>query len=77
MRADGTGRVSGKRTWPSFRSLAGSAAADRGYIAGIPQTGAPSGKFIGLANGTHPALIAWPESPAPFVESDPTLPGIR
>jgi apolipoprotein N-acyltransferase len=54
-----------------FQMLASFATADKGYTAGIPQTGAPTGKFLGLPNGTHPALIAWPESPAPFDESDP------
>jgi len=41
------------------------------YIAGIPQTGAPLGEIICPPYPTHPDLIAWPESPAPFDESDP------
>jgi apolipoprotein N-acyltransferase len=40
------------------------------YIAGIPQTGAPSGEIVCPPNPTHPDLIAWPESPAPFFEDD-------
>ena len=41
------------------------------YIAGIPQTGAPMGEIICPPYPTHPDLVAWPESPAPFDESDP------
>jgi apolipoprotein N-acyltransferase len=43
----------------------------KGYIGGIPQTGAPTGEINCPPYETHPALIAWPESPAPFDESDP------
>jgi apolipoprotein N-acyltransferase len=43
----------------------------KGYIAGIPQTGAPMGEVSCTPDETHPVLIAWPESPAPFDESDP------
>jgi apolipoprotein N-acyltransferase len=41
------------------------------YIAGIPQTGAPTGEIICPPYPTHPDLVAWPESPAPFDETDP------
>ncbi len=41
------------------------------YIAGIPQTGAPTGEIVCPPHATHPDLVAWPESPAPFFESDP------
>jgi apolipoprotein N-acyltransferase len=41
------------------------------YIVGIPQTGAPTGEIICPPYPTHPDLVAWPESPAPFDESDP------
>jgi apolipoprotein N-acyltransferase len=41
------------------------------YIAGIPQTGAPTGEIICPPYPTHPDLVAWPESPAPFFEEDP------
>ena len=41
------------------------------YIAGIPQTGAPSGEILCPPYPTHPDLVVWPEAPAPFVEADP------
>ncbi len=41
------------------------------FIAGIPQTGAPSGEIVCSSSKTHPDLVVWPESPAPFFESDP------
>jgi apolipoprotein N-acyltransferase len=41
------------------------------YIAGIPQTGAPDGEIVCPPYATHPDLIVWPESPAPFFEQDP------
>ena len=41
------------------------------YIAGVPQTGAPMGEIICPPFATHPNLIAWPESPAPFFDLDP------
>jgi apolipoprotein N-acyltransferase len=40
------------------------------YIAGLPQTGAPAGEIVCPPYATHPDLIAWPESPAPFFEND-------
>ena len=40
------------------------------YIAGIPQTGAPTGEIICPPYPTHPDLVVWPESPAPFMEVD-------
>ncbi|MFY9855266.1 MAG: apolipoprotein N-acyltransferase [Terracidiphilus sp.] len=40
------------------------------YIAGIPQTGASQGEIICPPYPTHPDLVVWPESPAPFVEND-------
>lgn len=40
------------------------------YIAGIPQTGAPEGEIICPPYPTHPDLVVWPESPAPFMEED-------
>jgi len=43
----------------------------KSYIAGIPQTGAPREQIICPPYATHPDLVAWPESPAPFVEQDP------
>jgi len=41
------------------------------YIAGIPQTRASSGEIVCPPYPTHPDLIVWPESPAPFFEQDP------
>jgi apolipoprotein N-acyltransferase len=41
------------------------------FIAGIPQTGPSNGEIICPPYPTHPELIAWPESPAPFEEADP------
>ena len=51
-----------------FAKLAGEQC--KTYIAGIPQTGAPSGQIVCPPYPTHPDLIAWPESPAPFFEDD-------
>jgi apolipoprotein N-acyltransferase len=41
------------------------------YIAGIPQTGAPTGEIVCPPYPTHPDLVVWPESPAPFEEQNP------
>jgi apolipoprotein N-acyltransferase len=41
------------------------------YIAGIPQTGAASGEIVCPPYPTHPNLVVWPESPAPFAEQEP------
>jgi apolipoprotein N-acyltransferase len=40
------------------------------YIAGIPQTGAPSGEVVCPPHSSPPDLVAWPESPAPYFEGD-------
>ncbi len=40
------------------------------FIAGIPQTGAPKVEPQCVAPSATPDLIAWPESPAPFNETD-------
>jgi apolipoprotein N-acyltransferase len=40
------------------------------YLAGIPQTGAPKGEIVCPPYPTHPDLVVWPESPAPFFEDD-------
>jgi apolipoprotein N-acyltransferase len=43
----------------------------KAFIAGIPQTGAPSAQMIPPPNPTHPNLVVWPEAPAfSFMESD-------
>jgi apolipoprotein N-acyltransferase len=49
-----------------FQRLAGEQC--KRYIAGIPQTGAPTGEIICPPYPTHPDLVVWPESPAPFIE---------
>jgi apolipoprotein N-acyltransferase len=41
------------------------------YIAGIPQTGAANGEIVCPPYQTHPDIVVWPESPAPFEETDP------
>jgi apolipoprotein N-acyltransferase len=51
-----------------FQRLAGEQC--KTYIAGIPQTGAPAGEIVCPPTPTHPDLIAWPESPAPFEDYD-------
>ncbi len=43
----------------------------KSYIAGIPQTGAPTREITCPPSPTHPDLIVWPESPAPFFEQEP------
>ena len=40
------------------------------YIAGIPETGAPMGEIVCPPYPVHPDLVAWPESPAPYFESE-------
>jgi apolipoprotein N-acyltransferase len=51
-----------------FKRLAGEQC--KTYIAGIPQTGAPQGEIVCPPYPIHPDLVAWPESPAPFIEQD-------
>jgi apolipoprotein N-acyltransferase len=54
-----------------FKRLAGVQC--KTYIAGIPQTGASTGEIICPPYPTHPDLVVWPESPAPFIEGDPVF----
>jgi apolipoprotein N-acyltransferase len=71
--------VSGNNDWlkpgewdshiAQFASLAGEQC--KAYVAGIPQTGAPTDEIVCPGYRTHPDLIVWPESPAPFSENDP------
>jgi apolipoprotein N-acyltransferase len=42
----------------------------KSFIAGIPQTGAPTGEIPCPPAAAHPDLLVWPESPAPFVEEE-------
>jgi len=41
------------------------------YIAGIPQTGAPTGEIVCPPYPTQPDLVVWPEAPSPFFEQEP------
>jgi apolipoprotein N-acyltransferase len=71
----GGGLWTGLGEWQShmgdFRRLADECSAvHKTYIAGIPQTGAPLGEILCPPYATHPDLIAWPESPAPFFQDD-------
>lgn len=43
----------------------------KSYIAGIPQTHAPTATIACPPAETKPDLVAWPESPAPFEQADP------
>ena len=70
--------VSADNRWPGqewdqhmaeFAQLAGEQC--KTYIAGIPQTGSPAGEIVCPPYPTHPDLVVWPESPAPFEEQDP------
>jgi apolipoprotein N-acyltransferase len=69
----GDNRWSGPGEWDrhiaEFTRMAGDQC--KTYIAGIPQTGAPRGEIVCPPYPTHPDLVAWPESPAPFAEDDP------
>jgi apolipoprotein N-acyltransferase len=66
-------RWSGPGEWDQhiaqFIQLAGEQC--KTYIAGVPQTGASNGEIVCPPYPTHPDLVAWPESPAPFDELDP------
>jgi apolipoprotein N-acyltransferase len=52
-----------------FQRLAGEQC--KTYIAGMPESGAAQGEIVCPPYATHPDLVAWPESPAPFFENDP------
>jgi apolipoprotein N-acyltransferase len=51
-----------------FAQLAGEQC--KSYILGIPQTGAATGETVCPPYETHPDLVVWPESPAPYFEED-------
>ena len=57
------------RHMADFKRMAGENC--KTYIIGIPQTVAPWGESICPPYPTHPNLVVWPESPAPFEEADP------
>jgi apolipoprotein N-acyltransferase len=42
----------------------------RNFIAGIPETGVPASTVPCPPSAPPPALVAWPESPAPYMEQD-------
>ena len=68
-----TGYWQGPGEWNAhmvqFTQLAGEDC--KSYIAGIPQTGAPVQQMACQNTPAHPDLVVWPESPAPYFESDP------
>jgi apolipoprotein N-acyltransferase len=68
----GTGYWAGPGEWDEhmaeFAQLAGEEC--KGYIAGIPQTGAPPGQTLCPPHAKWPDLVVWPESPAPYFEED-------
>jgi apolipoprotein N-acyltransferase len=62
------------RNIAQFARLASEPAAkDTTYIAGIPETDAPTGQIVPPPWPTYPDLVVWPESPAPFMQDDPRL----
>ena len=61
--------ASGTSTSAEFTQLAGMQC--KNYIAGIPQTGAPTGEIVCPPYATHPDLVVWPEAPSPFLEQEP------
>jgi apolipoprotein N-acyltransferase len=71
----GSGLWTGSGEWDRHMADFNRLAAEqcKTYIAGIPQTGAPSGEIVCPPYPTHPDLIAWPESPAPYFEDDARL----
>jgi apolipoprotein N-acyltransferase len=68
-----TGYWQGPGEWDAhmaqFTQLAGEDC--KGFIAGIPQTTAPDVEPLCAQRPIHPDLVVWPESPAPYFESDP------
>jgi apolipoprotein N-acyltransferase len=69
----GTGYWRSPGEWQShidqFEQLAGETC--KPFIQGTPQTGAPTLLPKCVVPLAHPDLVVWPESPAPFFESDP------
>ena len=58
-----------ERLIAEFTRLAGEQC--KTYLAGIPQTSAPTGEIVCPPYPTHPDLVVWPEAPSPFFEQDP------
>ena len=71
----GDNKWAGQGEWDrhiaEFTRLAGEQC--KSYIEGLPQTGAPIviPQCVAPATAIHPDLVVWPESPAPFDETDP------
>jgi apolipoprotein N-acyltransferase len=62
------------RNMAQFAALATEPASkSTAYIAGIPETGASLAQVAPAAHSANPDLVAWPESPAPFIQGDPRL----
>ena len=59
------------RQMDEFQHFAGDQCKGAKYIPGIPELEKSEVMTACTENPTAPALIAWPESPAPFYESDP------
>ncbi len=57
------------RQMAAFAHLAGESCTN--FIAGIPQTGAPTVDANCPSHPAAPDLVAWPESPAPYFGGDP------
>ncbi|MGA2218840.1 MAG: apolipoprotein N-acyltransferase [Terracidiphilus sp.] len=70
---DGDNRWEGKGQWDQhiaeYAHLSGEQC--KTYIAGVPETGASNGEIVCPPYPTHPDLVVWPESPAPFEQEDP------
>jgi apolipoprotein N-acyltransferase len=69
----GDNKWSGPGEWEQhiklFTQLAGETC--KSFIAGVPETQAPTVSPECAQGSLHPDLVAWPESPAPFDETDP------
>ena len=66
-------RWNGPGEWDAHMAQFAQLAAEtcKAFIAGVPQTGAANVVPECAEPPAHPDLVAWPESPAPFDESDP------
>ncbi|MGO9340400.1 MAG: apolipoprotein N-acyltransferase [Terracidiphilus sp.] len=64
-------RLAGEQCQSGVPNDGSSSLGRKTYIAGIPQTGASNGEIVCPPYVTHPDLVVWPESPAPFDETDP------
>jgi apolipoprotein N-acyltransferase len=73
LNVSGDNRWSGPGEWDKhiaeFTQLAGETCGP--FIVGIPETSAPDLEPLCAQRPLHPDLVVWPESPAPFDETDP------